>query len=364
MLKLNVYAPCNNLLGYGHVGLNLMKALYTCGVDISFFPIGGLHLTTNDRNLVQHWINNQNNFDYNAPCLKIWHEHDLATKVGNGKYYTLSFFELDTLNQRRCHHLNYSDHIITPSHWGKQILEKNNITRPISVVPMGVDLSIFSPSYTLPNDNFVFLVIGKWEIRKGHDLLPEIFSKAFKYNDNVEFWMMCDNPFLSNKEEQEWRNYYTQSKIGNCVKFISQVNTDIEFANIINKADCLISLSRAEGFDLPILQAMACGKHIITTNYSAHTEYCNHNNSFLIDVDEVEEAYDGKFFGEASNNCGNWAKLTDKHINQCVNYMQDIKHTRDHFENCNEEGMRMAHKLTWKKCGKKVKDIIFNAYDN
>ena len=64
----------------------------------------------------------------------------------------------------------------------------------------------------------------------------------------------------------------------------------------MSKVDVGIFPSRAEGWNLEILELMSCGKHIITTNYSAHTEFCNKENALLVDIDELETAYDGKWF--------------------------------------------------------------------
>ena len=76
----------------------------------------------------------------------------------------------------------------------------------------------------------------------------------------------------------------------------------------MSKADCGIFPSRAEGWNLDMLEMMALNKSIITTNYSAHTEFCNKDNSFLIDISETEPANDGKwFFGQ-----GNWAKIGEE----------------------------------------------------
>ena len=51
-------------------------------------------------------------------------------------------------------------------------------------------------------------------------------------------------------------------------------------------ADCGLFPARAEGWNLELLEMMACGKQVIATNYSAHTEFCTKENSILIESDE------------------------------------------------------------------------------
>ena len=60
-------------------------------------------------------------------------------------------------------------------------------------------------------------------------------------------------------------------------------------------ADCGIFLSRAEGWNLGLLEMMAMGKPVITTNYSGHTEFATPANALLVEVPEVEPAKDGVF---------------------------------------------------------------------
>ena len=41
------------------------------------------------------------------------------------------------------------------------------------------------------------------------------------------------------------------------------------------KIKCLVSLTRGEGFGLPLLEAAACGLPVIATNWSAHLDFLN-----------------------------------------------------------------------------------------
>ena len=43
-------------------------------------------------------------------------------------------------------------------------------------------------------------------------------------------------------------------------------------ANLMRAADCYVSPYRAEGFNMPVLEAMACGTPVLTSNSSALPE--------------------------------------------------------------------------------------------
>jgi glycosyltransferase involved in cell wall biosynthesis len=83
----------------------------------------------------------------------------------------------------------------------------------------------------------------------------------------------------------------------------------------MQQADCGVFPARAEGWNLEALEMMACGKPVITSNYSGHTEFAN---QFAVDVDGLQKAHDGKwFFGQ-----GNWAMLGPDFIERFGKFMR------------------------------------------
>ena len=110
------------------------------------------------------------------------------------------------------------------------------------------------------------------------------------------------------------------------------------------KVDCGVFPSRAEGWNLEALELMACGKNIIVTNYSAHTEFCNTENSMLVDIDDTEKAFDGIWFqGE-----GNWAKIADKQQEQISSYMKEVHEKKSTgLLNCNTSGLITSQNFNW-----------------
>lgn len=355
-MKLNTYTSSNMFLGYGAASLNILHNLSKLGIDITWFPIGTPYLTIPIHQEIQKWINNQDTFDSNAPSFVCWHENQLALRPGRGPCFSLSFWELDTFNQRRINHLNSVDHIICPTTWAQNILNKNHIKTPSTIIPLGVDNTIFKPKITSKTDDiFRFLVMGKFEIRKNHHHLPDIFNTAFDIRDDVELILLCDNVFLTEQEQTEWKNYFLSTKLRDKIKFIQQVPTDLELAKIMQSCDCGISISSSEGFDIPIFYMMACGIQIICTNCTGHTQYCTTENSYLIDCDDLEWAMDSKWFG-TSDNQGYWHKFDKPQIDQTVEYMREVYKKGPTL---NTAGVVTANELTWEKCARKIKELIY-----
>ena len=319
-MEINLTAPINDL-GYGVAGLNVLKGLVRNGCKVSYWPIGqATPRTQEDADIISQCMSNAQFFDSQAPSLRLWHQHDMSHHVGHGIRVGFPVFELDKFSELEKHHLQSLDKIIVCSEWAKSIVEKEVPGSSVDVAPLGVDISIFNAQEMPSRSTTVLLNIGKWEIRKGHDILWEAFNEAFNENDDVELWMMNHNPFLDEAQEAEWHNLYLQSNLGSKIKILPRVETHLEVAQVMRQADIGVFPSRAEGWNMELLESMAMNKPVIATNYSAHTEFCTKDNCFLIDINETEPAHDGKVF----QGQGNWAKLGPKQLDMCIDYMRYV----------------------------------------
>ena len=357
MQKLNMSCPIN-ITGYGITSFNIYKSLRQKNIDIRLFPIGNPVIESpNFINEIQTDIGKQNIFSNSDPCFKIWHQFDLATRIGTGKYIALTFFETDKLKPNEINMINNTDYIFVASQWAKDILLNNGITIPIGISPLGVDPILFNDSInnTVQKDHnkYVFLNIGKWEVRKGHDILIEIFNDAFSDNDNVELWMVNHNPFLNQQEHNVWNNLYKNSKLGNKIQIFPRIPNHGDVAKIIAMSDCGIFPARAEGWNNEVPEFFALNKPVILTNYSAHTQYANKDNAFLLEIDGLTSAKDGKFF----DGYGQWADLSDKFYEQAVENMRYVY--KNNIRN-NPNGLITAKNLTWDNTANIIHNTIFS----
>ena len=346
-MRINLQAPINQL-GYGVAGLNILKALQK-RAEVSLFPIGQPQVTTQaDSDAVRGGMGNAQNFDPKAPCIKIWHQNQMAERIGSGKFIGFPIFELDTFNDLEKHHLNSCDEWMVCSHWAKDIVQSAVSFKPTHVVPLGVDANLFPPAPARQDDKTIFFNCGKWEIRKGHDILINAFKKVLAHGENAELWMMCSNPFNSPEEDAKWHQLYNHSK----VKLIPRAETQAEVYNIMSQVDCGVFPSRGEGWNLELLEMMSAGKHVVTTNYSAHTEFCTKENSGLVTISDVEPAFDGKwFFGQ-----GNWAKI-GPHEEMDL-YMKMMKFILDKKGTVNTAGVQTAQKFSWDNTAEVILNVL------
>lgn len=347
-MNINLTCPINQR-SYGLVGLNLCKELTLAGHTVSLFPIGPLEIERTDHvgiGVVRQLLQNAQLYDKFAPSVRIFHQFSLAQHVGQGRHIGFPIFELNKFNEIEKHHLNAQDCLFVCSEWAKEIIGWDG---GVYVVPLGVDTNIFSPSNQPTGKTTKFFNAGKIEIRKNHDGLIKAFNNAFKPSDDVELHMLWNNPFLSQDEVKEWENFYKNSTLGDKIFFHPWMETQTEVASWMNSMDCGVFPSRAEGWNLELLEAMACGKHVIATNYSAHTQFCDDDNCFLIDIDNLEDAYDGKwFFGQ-----GQWAEFGARQLLSLELYMKDIYNLKQYNSLLsNVAGISTAQHFTWQNSAK------------
>ena len=218
--SINLIAPINSL-GYGVAGLNVLLELNKLA-KVCLWPLGEPEADRNHFPILKECVQNTEMPDFSAPCLRIWHQHDMSQFVGSGDKIGFPIFELDTFTEKEKHHLSHLDKIFVCSEWAKEVIQQNIPSfnkSDIFVIPLGVDRNVFQESSS-HREETIFFNCGKWEIRKGHDFLIEAFLEAFTPEDNVELWMMCQNPFYSEEENLSWQKKYKESALGDKIRII------------------------------------------------------------------------------------------------------------------------------------------------
>jgi glycosyltransferase involved in cell wall biosynthesis len=350
-MKLN-YVSVINTTGYGTTSLNIMKALMDLGIHLSFFNIGGgiQCYSEEDIEYIKKSMENSDLADFNAPSLQIWLLRKLQMFPGKGYRIGFPIFELDEFTPREKNNASALDLMFVCSQWAKDIVQKETST-PAEVVPLGQNVHKYPELLNIKktDDVYRFFTCGKWEKRKGHDVLAEAFSKAFTPKDNVELNLMCsNNTHLTKEQEIAWKNKFLLSKMGAKVRFLEPVALQYDVFKRMAYMDCGVFISRAEGWNLELMEAISLNKPVITTNYSAHTEYCNKDNSYLVDIDSFEPAIDDKWF---DGSIGKWASLGERQLDQIIEYMRYMYNERP----SNESGGKLVREYyTWENTAKRI----------
>lgn len=164
---------------------------------------------------------------------------------------------------------NYNQ-LWVPSEWQKKISVDQGIAEDIiKVVPEGVDIDTYKVG-DAPTGNFTFLHVGQWSDRKSSVEICRAFVKAFPGIENVFLQMSADNVYYKDKHTEDYLK-----AVGITDPRIIPVHFEERepYVKRMQNAHCFVSCSRGEGWNLALIEAMACGVVSITSDFGGSTEY-------------------------------------------------------------------------------------------
>lgn len=165
------------------------------------------------------------------------------------------------------------DEFWVPSEWQKiNLIKQGYPEHKLFVVPEGVDGNVFNPKKLEDSETFKFLLFGRWEYRKSTKEIIETFTKTFDENEPVKLIVSANNPFATDglgTTEQRLKHFNTKHKGIEVVNFPSRS----EYVNYLQEGNVFVSCARSEGWNLPLIEAMACGTPSIYSNWGAQLQF-------------------------------------------------------------------------------------------
>lgn len=264
--------------------------------------------------------------------------HDLFTfhQVLNKRYdFNLKFKDniKRMLNFQSVKSLKKADIIIAISqNTKKDIINFLDIPEEkIKVVYNGIDRTLFKPrdknicrqKLGLPPEKFILLNVGTENERKNMiTLLKAMKTISEKIRDVVLIRI--------GRQSEASRKYIRENKLGHCVHYFPFVENIHLF---YNAADISVFPSIYEGFGLVILEAMASGCPVITTNESAIPEVTGEAAIKVTDPFEPDDFYQAIKTIYDSSSLGKTMGL---------------------------KGLERSGLFSWEKCAQEIKTIYYS----
>jgi len=210
----------------------------------------------------------------------------------NGNVNLINFFWEDSLvpDDWIAEFNRHLEAVLAPSLHVKRVMLDSGLTIPIHVIGEGVDERCFRQKACVAGDRgnrpFTFLNVSSGFPRKGVDILLEAYFTEFAASENVQLVIKTfPNPH-NNVADQiaAWRSRVP--KLPACVHIDSDITPEA-VDQLYAEADCLVYPTRAEGFGLPIAEAMAHRVPVIVTGYSGHMDFCSEETALLVGYDLV-----------------------------------------------------------------------------
>jgi len=243
------------------------------------------------------------------------------------------------------------DQMWVPTEWQRQCtIDQGYPEDKIKVVPEGVDSTIFKPNSNMQRlpkhidkDRFSFMIFGRWDYRKSIGEMIKAFLNAFNEDEPVDLIISVDNPFSVDKmhsTEERLKYYGLEDERIKILHFPS----DKEYVKYLQSGNVFLSCARSEGWNLPLLEAIACGTVSICSNYGAQLEFAG-GVSHLVDIKGYKKPTD--FFLDNTENGvpGTWAEPDYEHLEDVI---RDVHNNYDKY---NEEALlrskEVRSKFTW-----------------
>jgi hypothetical protein len=259
-----------------------------------------------------------------------------------------------------------------------QLQGQLKLTTPIEVIFEGANTDIYKviESNQIKNINldsikesFAYLFVGHWtqgdfnEDRKNVSLLIKAFYETFKNKKT--------KPALILKTSGSGSSYMDRNvildKISQIKKSVNSKDlpnvyvlhgefTDSEINELYNhsKVKAMVSLTKGEGFGRPLLEFSLVKKPIITSGWSAHTEFLDPN--FTV-------ALKGELKPVGPSAVNDWIIAESQWFN--VDYGQVGHYLKDMFENykkytdgAKRQAYRSKNEFSWDKMFEKVDQIF------
>ena len=238
---------------------------------------------------------NDTNFDY----LKMRQEVPTLMKKSKGIITCSYFSKIDIVET-----MGIDPKKIRVIYWGYN----NNVFKPKDIC----EVSNIQKKYNLNNEYFLSYSCSSG--RKNTDKLIQAFLLYLEKGGGKDLVLVWSNPPL------EIKLIVTNSQFNQRIHFLSQVD-DIDLSKLLQHSVSLIFPSSYEGFGLPVLEALACGTLVLTSN-----------NSSLPEVG-----------GEAA------FYLNDLSTQGILKGIMNLEDKLDERDKRVEKGLAQARKFCWKK---------------
>lgn len=268
-------------LGYAQAGLNYLMAMYTVQEPLTLMPVSKV---LNWR-LLPSWTDPLSTWTGKIGVPRdvgiLHHTPDTLTSMPRFATTSLGLTTLETNEVPRwiINDLNESDipALIVPSEFNKNEFEISGYTKPIHVVPHAIGKWWWenpTPPQIPVDRPFTFYYVGGWNNRKNPESALRAYLQAFPTpQENVAFALKLTGGKSLDSYISQIIKEITGVSQRDDIWVWSETWGEDQIRWLHYFGDAYVSTHRGEGFGLGLLMAKLVGNRVISTNWSAPTEF-------------------------------------------------------------------------------------------
>ncbi len=265
----------------------------------------------------------------------------------------------------------YFEHIVAGSSWLERVLRDAGLHN-VSTAIQGVDTDVFHPmERTRWRDSFVVFSGGKFEYRKGQDIVIRAVAILMEKHADVMLLPLWHNPWTPTMESM-WASGHIKrppsTYYGCCADIIhatlaangiplervipvaQPVPHGPAVAELMANCDVGCFPNRAEaGTNLVLMEAMACGLPCVASTGTGHADVVDPKDPFSLTIYTERQIY---------CNDQHVASWPEPLLDEVVQSLEFAYANRDIARACGAENHKRMQQFTWKATARKIYEVM------
>lgn len=299
-MKVLFTGPLLDFSGFAHASRNLLKALSQSDkIELVARPLRYDQIDQGQEFVVPEWMDtilktDLQNVDLALQMTTCNVEAVPVPGIVNGLY---TFFETDRLQPAWVAAAMQFDFLMVPSRFNAETLLRSGVTKPILVAAPPCDVDEYKQSYApfeIKNagDRTIFYNVCQLSTKKGIDILLRAYYAAFAgMPDDVLLVLKTYVNMAGRQNDVAIVKQYIEGIKSRCRIPVSKLPpvlplvytmSDEEIHGLHTRGDAYVCSSRAEGWGIPVFDALAHGKTVISPDKGGLADFVNKDNSLVI----------------------------------------------------------------------------------
>jgi glycosyltransferase involved in cell wall biosynthesis len=335
---ITVAAAFDVFSGYGTTAEYLALSLARAGARVTAVPLA-LHPPGLTDELLAMVEAAPDRGDDQPAIYHSWLRADIEPFLDGRDLFISTMWEADRLPPAWLAALQKARAVIVPSAFVARACRASGVTRPVEVVPLGIDPDVYHWQPRPPRDGLCTLIVAPVDDRKHTRLAIEAWKAAF-----------ASDPFarLVIKTTYGYQNYVPDDPR---VTYVDRIEGSRGITGWYRDADVLLALGN-EGFGLPLVEGMATGLPVIALDAEGQADVCREAGGLVLPVPAAGTVPHEHPAGAAG-------RRSAPDFDTVVRHLRWVDRHRDEAHEMGREASRWvsAHRNAW-SVGPAVLDLV------